>query len=143
MNEILEKYYNEGWLIKQIHPTKDLTIWNYSRATTWEGHWDSVTTMCRGLVTNSKGQIVARCLPKFWNWEELVNANHPIPNESFEVTEKMDGSYLSSFYYDDEWVICSRGSFTSDQAVKGIELFGKINSNLLNKNNTYIFEIIY
>lgn len=52
MNKILEKYYNEGWLIKQVHPTKDLTIWNYSRATTWEDHWDSITLSCRGLVTN-------------------------------------------------------------------------------------------
>lgn len=40
--ETLEQYYKEGWLIKQVHPTKDLTIWNYSRATQWEKHWDDI-----------------------------------------------------------------------------------------------------
>lgn len=30
MIEKLEKYYQDGLLLKQTHPTKDLTIWNYS-----------------------------------------------------------------------------------------------------------------
>ena len=28
--ETLHKYYEDGWLIKQTHPTLPLTIWNYS-----------------------------------------------------------------------------------------------------------------
>jgi RNA ligase len=141
MNEILEKYHNEGWLIKQTHPILPLTIWNYSRKCAWDKHWDSVTMSCRGLVVDDEGKIISRCLKKFFNYEELNPED--IPNEPFEVTEKMDGSYLAAFFYNGEWVICSRGSFTSEQAIKGIELFSKINHNLLNKNNTYIFEIIY
>ena len=143
MNEILEKYYNEGWLIKQVHPTKDLIIWNYSRATTWEDHWDEVTLMCRGLVTNSKGQIVARCLPKFFNWEQLLNANFPIPNEPFTMTDKMDGQYGGLFYYDNEWILTSRGSFESIYAKRGFELLKKYDYKKLSIANTYIFEIIF
>lgn len=30
MLEILEKYYTDGLLHKQIHPRLDLTIWNYT-----------------------------------------------------------------------------------------------------------------
>lgn len=143
MNEILEKYYNEGWLIKQVHPTKDLTIWNYSRKTAWEDHWDEITLMCRGLVTNSKGKIVSRCLPKFFNWEQLINANYPIPSESFTMTDKMDGQYGGLFYYDNEWILTSRGSFESIYAKRGYELLKKYNYSELSHDLTYIFEIIF
>ena len=143
MNEILEKYYNEGWLIKQVHPTKDLTIWNYSRATAWEDRWDKITLMCRGLVTNSKGEIVARCLKKFFNWEQLVNSNYPIPNEPFTMTDKMDGQYSGLFYYDNEWIITSRGSFESIYAKRAFELLQKYNYKELSTDYTYIFEIIF
>jgi len=143
VNKTLEKYYNEGWLIKRTHPTKDLTIWNYSRATTWEDHWDEITLMCRGLVTNSKGQIVSRCIPKFFNWEQLQNVNYPILNEPFEVTEKMDGQYGSLFYYDGEWIITSRGSFDSIYVKRGWELLQKYPYKSLSSDYTYIFEIIF
>jgi hypothetical protein len=143
MNAILEKYYNEGWLIKQVHPTKDLTIWNYSRATAWEDHWDEITLMCRGLVTNSQGKIVARCLPKFFNWEQLVNAEYPIPNEPFTMTDKMDGQYGGLFYYDGEWILTSRGSFESIYAKRGFELLQKCDYMKLSTDYTYIFEIIF
>lgn len=141
MNDILEKYYQEGWLIKQVHPTKDLTIWNYSRATQWEKHWDEITLMCRGLVTNSKGEIVSRCFKKFFNMEELNPSE--IPNEPFEVTEKMDGQLGLLFFYDNEWIFASRGSFTSDYAIRGRELLEKYKYKKLDTRYTYIFEIIF
>lgn len=56
----LEAYVNEGWLIKQVHPTLPLTIYNYSQATQYEGKWDEVTLAARGLVMDNNGTIVAR-----------------------------------------------------------------------------------
>jgi len=140
----LNKYYDEGWLIKQLHPTKDLTIWNYSRQTQWEDHWDEITLMCRGLVTNSKGEIVSRCLRKFFNWEQLLSVNYPIPNETFELFEKMDGQLGLLFWYEDEWIFASRGSFTSIYAEKGMQMLMK-NSDytMLDHDYTYVFEIIF
>ena len=65
MLEILEKYHVNGLLHKQIHPTLDLTIWNYSPRVQYERLWDDITIQCRGLVTNSKGDIVARPFKNF------------------------------------------------------------------------------
>ena len=141
--ETLNKYYDEGWLIKQEHPTKDLTIWNYSRATMWEDHWDEITLQCRGLVTNSKDEIVSRCFKKFFNWEQLVNANYPIPNEPFDLFEKMDGQLGLLFWYEDEWIFASRGSFTSMYAERAKEMLEMYRYTHLNKSYTYIFEIIF
>lgn len=141
MIETLEKYYEDGLLHRQIHPTLDLTIWNYSPKVQYEKLWDEVTIQCRGLVTNSKGEIVARPFKKFFNYEE--HTPEEIPNEDYEVYEKMDGSLGILFNYDGEWVIATRGSFTSPQAIKGKELLEKYNFNRLIPQYTYLFEIIY
>jgi len=138
--DTLNKYYNEGWLIKQEHPTKDLTIWNYSRQTMWEDHWDSITLMCRGLVTNSKGKIVSRCFKKFFNWEQLLSVNYNIPQEPFDLFEKMDGQLGLLFWYEDEWIFASRGSFTSMYAERAKELLERYEYRKLDKDFTYIFE---
>lgn len=139
---ILEQYYNNGLLHKQTHPVYDLTIWNYTPKVSYDKLWDEVTLKCRGLVTDSQGNIVALCFPKFFNWEEL-NPND-IPNEPFEMYEKMDGSLGIVFYYNNEWILASRGSFTSDQAIKGNELLKKENTKYgLIPGWSYCMEIIY
>ncbi len=139
----LHNLYNQNLLIKQIHPIKDLTIWNYSRKVQYENLWhvNPLILKCRGLVTNSNGDIVSRCFPKFFNMEELDPSE--IPNESFEVTEKMDGQLGLLFFYDGEWIFASRGSFTSEYAKKGWELLQKYEYKKLNTQYTYIFEIIF
>lgn len=100
MLDILEGYHKDGLLHKQTHPTLDLTIWNYSPKVQYEKLWDEITTQCRGLVTNSKGDIVARPFKKFFNYEE--HKPEDLPNEYFEVYEKMDGSLGILFYYETE-----------------------------------------
>lgn len=139
--DLLEKYYQDGLLLKQTHPKYDLTIWNYSPKVQYDKLWDDVTIQCRGLVTNSKGDIVARPFKKFFNYEEHVPED--IPNENYVVYEKMDGSLGILFNYEDEWILSTRGSFTSTQAIKGRELLEKYNYNRLDKDYTYLFEIIY
>jgi len=141
MLQRLEKYYNDGFLYKQTHPSLDLTIWNYTPLTQYEKMWDKTTLMCRGLVTNSDGQIIARPFPKFFNLEEIPNED--IPAIGFDVYEKMDGSLGILFNYNGEWIFSSRGSFTSEQAIKGWEMLQKTKYTELPIDCTYLFEIIY
>ena len=135
-NEILNKYYEDGWLIKQTHPTLPLTIWNYSQTTQYEGKWDVVATMCRGLVTDNEGNIVARPFKKFFNMEE---GKHN-PTSEFDVYEKMDGSLIIIFWYDGGWVVASRGSFTSEQAVGASKIFFDELDHNFSIGITYLFE---
>ena len=141
MIETLEQYHEQGLLRKQTHPNHDLTIWNYSTKVQYERLWDDITVQCRGLVTNGSGAIVARPFHKFFNYEELTPEQ--IPDEYFDVYEKMDGSLGILFNYKGEWVLATRGSFTSDQSVKGTELLQKYDYNKLHPDYTYLFEIIY
>jgi RNA ligase len=140
MLELLNKYHNDGLLYKQTHPTLPLTIWNYTEKVQYEGLWDEVTLMCRGLVTDSEGTIIARPFRKFFNMEEGKHA----PTSEFEVYEKMDGSLGIFFYYEGNPVFATRGSFTSDQAIKGREILNKYNWQYgTYEGYTYLFEIIY
>jgi len=139
MNNILNTYYNEGLLFKQVHPTLPLTIWNYSDRVQYDDLWNETLLMCRGLVTDNEGNIVARPFNKFFNQEE---GKH-IPTSEFDVYTKLDGSLGIFFNYNGEWIMATRGSFTSDQAIKGMEMLSKYDYNKLHKDYTYLFEIIY
>lgn len=139
MNEILNEYHDKGLVYKQVHPNLDLTIWNYAEKVQYESLWDDITLMCRGLVTNSNGDIVARPFKKFFNMEEGVHT----PTLEFNVYDKMDGSLGILFNYKGEWVFATRGSFTSEQSIKGFEMLQKYEYNKLHKDYTYLFEIIY
>ena len=139
MNEILNKYHEDNLVHRQVHPTLPLTIWNYSEKVQYDNLWDDITIQTRGLVTDDKGNIVARPFKKFFNDSEKKHT----PTPDFDVYEKMDGSLGILFHYDGEWVLATRGSFTSDQAVKGFEMLQNYEYQKLHKDYTYLFEIIY
>jgi len=139
MLEKLNKYYEDGLLYKQVHPSLPLTIWNYTEKVQYENLWDEVTLMCRGLVTDNNGDIVATPFQKFFNIEEGKFE----PTEKFEVYEKMDGSLGIVFWYQGQWVVATRGSFTSDQAIKAREILRKYNTDIMFRHLTFCFEIIY
>lgn len=132
--------YKEAKLVRsQNHPSLPLTIWNYTQKTQYEQKWDNVTLMCRGLILDRDGNIIARPFKKFFNIEE----GRHTPTQKFSVYEKMDGSLGIVFHYEGKWRIATRGSFTSDQAEKGAELLKRYNLEKLNPLYTYMFEIIY
>jgi RNA ligase len=170
--ELLHKHYiDTGLVVKQNHPTLPLSIYNYSRTTQYDGNWDRYTLACRGLVLDNEGNVIAKPFPKFFNYEEIKDDKYAhcegcrksgmincgyfdkcggwemrsvIPNESFEVYEKMDGSLGIFFYYGGEWHMATRGSFTSEQAIKGMEIAKRLNyDKRCVIGYTYLFEIIY
>jgi RNA ligase len=143
--EILNKYHEEGLLYKQVHPTLPLTIWNYAEKVQYEGLWDEVTTSCRGLITDNVGKIVVQPFKKFFNYEELVGKGViPEKGDYVYVQEKMDGSLGILFNYDGEWIMATRGSFTSEQAVMGLEIVKeKYFLDSWMREYAYLLEIIY
>jgi len=142
----INKYIEDGLIVKQDHPEYPISIYNYSRTCQYEAKWDDLTIACRGLVLDNEGNVLAKPFPKFFNYEELEGLKFresKIPNEPFDVFEKMDGSLGILFNYCGEWIMATRGSFTSDQAVKGMGMLLKLPYERLNADCTYLFEIIY
>lgn len=143
----LEEYEERGLLTKQKHPTKDLFIWNYTPEVQYGQIWDEVTLQCRGLITDSSGNVIVRPFTKFFNYEELLDSEViPKKGDYVYVQEKVDGSLGILFHYDDEWMMATRGSFTSDQAIKGLEILKSkyvVFDQVWLKEYAYLVEIIY
>jgi RNA ligase len=139
---ILNDYLEKGLVVKNDHPTLPLSIYNYSRTCQYESKWDDITKMCRGLILDREGNVVAKAFDKFFNYEELTLGE--IPEESFEVFEKLDGSLGILFWYQGKWILTSKGSFVSEQALKGKQILNqKYNVEVLPKGYTTVVEIIY
>lgn len=137
----LELYLVDKKIKRDTHPNLPLYIWNYTEKVQFKKLWDDLTIICRGLVTDFNGNIIARSFSKFHNMEEV----NELPNLDYTIFEKVDGSLGILFNYQDEWIFCSRGSFKSEQALKGRAILENKYPQYINldKNLSYIFEIIY
>lgn len=143
---IFDPYVEKGLIKKQTSPYQRLVLFDYTEKCQYERAWDEVTLNARGTVYEiSTGNVVAKAFGKFFNWGELpeTKQNELIHELHFEVNEKLDGSMILLYYYDNEWRTNTRGSFTSDQAVKAKELLSKYNTESLDPELTYILEVIY
>ncbi|WP_326573893.1 T4 RnlA family RNA ligase [Streptomyces sp. NBC_00481] len=136
-----------GHVTRKPHPELPLSIYTYTRTCQYERVWNRVTTRCRGLVADDgTGEIVALPLPKFFNVGEH-EAGQPyapsLPDEPFEVYDKVDGSLAVVFHYAGRWRVASKGSFVSVQATWAQRLLdGKDTSGLV-PGVTYLAEILY
>lgn len=131
----------QGLITGRPHPKHDLIIWNYTPKCQYEQAWDEVTMQARGLITEPDGTIIARPFRKFLNLEQHQG---PLPLEPFKATEKMDGSLLIVSIYKGERIVATRGSFTSEQAVKASEIIEKRYASFeFLPGYTYLFEVIY
>ena len=139
---ILNNYLSEGLVVKNDHPTLPISIWNYSRTCQYENKWDEITKQCRGLILDNEGNVVAKGFNKFFNIEE--HKPEEIPNEPFEVFEKLDGSLGILFWFQGKWILATKGSFISEQSVKARQILeSKYNYEPLPKGYTTLVEIIY
>ena len=140
----LQQLITDRYVSVQKHPTADLFIYNYTPKTQYERLWNEWTLMCRGLILDGAGTIVARPFPKFFNLEEHDPAT--IPNEPFEVFEKMDGSLGILYWLANKPYLATRGSFMSEQSQRGTQVLHSRYAHTfdkLDRSKTYLFEIIY
>ena len=143
--EELEKLVADGEVAKRPHPTKDLFIYSYLK--TWYPEWTDTLRWARGLILNSKGELIACPFKKFFNYSEIRAEVDGLINSGVEhaIQEKLDGSLGILFYYDGEWILSTKGSFSSVQAIKAREILEEKYPTYvdLDKDFTYLFEIIY
>ena len=143
----------DGYISCRKHPKLPLWIYNYTPKAAVDNYWPEEVRACRGLVADENHNIIARPFKKFFNFHDhmdIVRANKKprrfldLPNEPFTVQEKLDGSLIIGFIYQNELILTTRGSFKSPQAIESQKIFQELYSGIeLNPNWTYLFEIIY
>ncbi|MFE0605199.1 RNA ligase [Streptomyces sp. NPDC058892] len=136
-----------GYVTRKSHPELPLSIYTYTRTAQYEGVWNEVTTRCRGLVADDEtGAIVALPLPKFFNVGEHASGRPyapALPDEPFEVYDKVDGSLAIVFHYAGSWRVASKASFTSAQATWAQRRLDGADTSALKPGTTYLAEILY
>ncbi|MFD9030224.1 RNA ligase [Streptomyces sp. NPDC059567] len=136
-----------GHVTRKAHPELPLSIYTYTRACQYERIWNRVTTRCRGLVADdATGEIVALPLPKFFNIGEHETGQPyapALPDEPFDVYDKVDGSLAVIFHYAGRWQVASKGSFISAQATWAQRRLDARDTGALTPGVTYLAEILY
>lgn len=142
--KLLDQLVEENYIKAKKHPSADLFIYNYTAKAQYDRMWNEWTLGCRGLIMDGNRQVVSRPFPKFFNLGEYEN--QVVPNESFEVYDKLDGSLGVLYWIGNEAFIATRGSFISVQSEKATALLNstyKAALPKLDRSKTYLFEIIY
>lgn len=143
--EQYEKLVAEGFLRRRVN--EDLVLYNYTDKCTYERHWNEFTLNSRGIVfEKNTGELIARPFPKFFNVGETEETKFEnLPKEPYEVFDKADGSLGILYYHHSKkmWRINTRGSFSSDQAIKANEMLTRYDVSKLHTAYTYMLEIIY
>lgn len=126
------------------HPDYDLNILNYGKTVAWENAWNEATLNCRGLVIDGNGYVVARPFRKFFNYGQDGAPTIGLDDE-IVATDKADGSLGILVPTDDGYIIATRGSFTSEQAIWATEKWRSTYdlAFIPNPDWTYLFEIVY
>lgn len=146
----LRQNIEQGYVSERKHPQAPYYIYNYTPSAQFDQVWNEITLNCRGLILDEAGNIIARPFKKFFNIGEYNQHNFlgKIPNYTwFDIFDKLDGS-LGILYKtpDGKFQIATRGSFESEQAIKGTEIFHRMFKNpseIFLDDYTYLFEIIY
>lgn len=117
-------------LAPYFHPELPLIGLNYSPVAHNTLHafpdgWTPVLRLCRGLILRSDGEVVAVPFPKFFNFGEHPETTD-LPDEPFEVKEKMDGHLGIIFDLGGTLHLCTRQSFAGPSAKLGGEMLAKI-----------------
>lgn len=128
----------------------DLAIFNYGIGCDFN---DPIVQQARGIIVDlSTMKVVCAGFDKFGNYFESYAPE--IDWETAVIEEKIDGSIIKLYYYDNEWHWATNGCISAkDASVNGtsrtfqdvIEIasnYKDIDYNKLNKNQTYIFELV-
>lgn len=131
---------------KGYHPTLPLAILNYTALAQYAGEWTHEERVCRGLIVDYKGNIIARGPSKFFNYGQAGAPEIPL-DATVWVSRKEDGSLGIGWEYEGEFGIATRGSFVSEQALHATALLNdkdrrKIKAELEDRH-TPIWEIVY
>ncbi|MFG1807199.1 RNA ligase [Streptomyces sp. NPDC049040] len=143
----LEAAVAAGHVTRRAHPELPISVLTYTRTAQYEAAWTPVTTRCRGLIADdTSGEIVAWPFGKFFNAGEHGTGRPyapPLPDEPFEVYDKVDGSLGIVFHHEGRWRAASKGSFTGEQALWAQAWLDGHDTGRLTPGTTYLAEVLY
>lgn len=137
----LEAARTAGMAVRKDCTLTGRALYLYSNGCVYDNGWNEFTLLARGLILHPESRrVVATPFPKFFNAGER---NGDIPDLSFEVFEKVDGSLAIIHHFDGGWRVATKGSFDSDQARWAENYIRNSDTKYLEPSNTYLAEAVY
>lgn len=128
---------------RKIEALTGLHLFTYTQPCVYDKRWNEWNMLARGLILHPESRtVVATPFPKFFNYGEM---DHSAPLDMhFEAHEKVDGSLIIAYWWDNRWRFATKGSFNSTQAQWADKwAHANLNMEVLDKGWTYLFEAIY
>jgi len=149
-----------GTIAARIHPEyyhgTPYTIYSYTDAAQFKNEWTHEQRVCRGLIVDDEGNVIARPWEKFFNLGQMKLGIQM--DDDVEVMDKVDGS-LGILYPEpvqtkfnggnlmqvQHYAIATRGSFVSEQAFEASDIWDEKYAGYVAKpvGFTFLFEIVY
>ncbi len=154
----LNEYVNLGKFTVEKHEKEDIYIYGYSQVDSNSYNkikWDSTNINLRGLIVDSKGNVLSRTFQKFFTFRNYVsedtvllseNQVRKIKSNKFRIFEKVDGTFTILYWVNNTPYLATQRSFKSPKAIKATEILHKkynYTFDKLDRDKTYIFEAIY
>jgi hypothetical protein len=109
----------------------NLTILNYGG----NSPKTEITNCCRGLIIDENGKIVAACMIRFFNIAEVKELVID-KNNSYQIIDKMDGSYVQLYRYCGKIFLSTRGVINATTYQENV-------MNALNITNQEMFQYVF
>ena len=132
----------------------DLMIFNYGKPELYDIDFSNpIVQEARGIIINVNTlEVICWPFRKFGNWQESYADK--IDWSSARVQEKIDGSIIKLYYYNNKWNWATNGNIYAEKAnanysdksfieiIESAYNYRFIDFDKLNKDNTYIFELV-
>lgn len=100
-----------------------LFIANYTNKAQFANEWTNTERVCRGLIFDAHNKVIARGVPKFFNYGDPRIGEEVTDDTIVEAYTKYDGSLGICYVQPDGQVaVATRGSFASEQAIVATSL---------------------
>ena len=142
-NVVLENwdYFKNNGVVPRLSSDEKLVQLKYGKGVDYR-NMSAIEQNCRGIIFEvATGKIVANTFPRFPNFGEVKEDVVSLQLE--KVVEKLDGTCMVLYHYNNKWYPTTLGSMGKweNQHIL-IEAMNMLPLELLDKNYTYIFEVV-
>lgn len=108
--------------------------------------WNRYSLQCRGIIIDLKSErVVAFPYEKFFKWNEIEGWRaEDLPESPLELVEKVDGSFVTAYRWEDQLRFACKGNFEAEQSQKAKQLSEAYDFSSFDfQRYSYTFEVVY
>jgi len=110
----------KDYAIKVRQYDEGLVVLNYNQIDSPKSH--PIVMECRGLILDNNFNVVSRSFDRFFNLGEAPETQTHLDWSKATCAEKIDGSLIRIYFWNNKWHIASRGMAFAEGAPNGFDI---------------------